>query len=637
MDKLFNTLSADNQSFCLIQKQDSDELLLLTGISRRSRLLREIPRRQGPSGGGRVYDTISIVPFCQIREKGCRAHDAGEEILTIEVTGQQWIAMEDLPAPAGAQARPIAMAEAISYDTTAEEYAAVIGRVIDREIGNGEGANFVIPRNATGRIAGFSLETALTIFRSLVANDYGTYWKFLFVHEDRVFVGSTPERHLSVEKGRVRMNPISGTFRKSAGHRSRSLLKNDLLAFINDRKEINELFMVVDEELKMMARMCEKGGAIIGPLLKEMSRLIHSEYLLAGDSDKDIIELFRDSMFAATVVGSPVENACTIIARYTGSSRRYYGSALLLVGRDEDGGDFLDSPITIRTAEIEHDGSLHLSVGATLVKDSIPADEVLETEAKAAAILAGILGDGGTAVPPPLLPGLANDDDIIESLLARNEDLSHFWFFRQGGRQQKTALAKPLRLTLIHNEDDFIYMLRHILQALGMRIAIVPWSRYEIDRDDADITLVGPGPGDPSDGDSPKIARNLEIIQDLLQYRRPALCICLGHQILCRTLGFNVEKRRVPLQGSQEEIDLFGRKEKVGFYNTFVAKMGDTTGEFETAILPGSDEVIAIRGGHFSGFQFHPESILSRNGCDILREEIDRLLRQARRTREESM
>jgi phenazine biosynthesis protein phzE len=47
--------------------------------------------------------------------------------------------------------------------------------------------------------------------------------------------------------------------------------------------------------------------------------------------------------------------------------------------------------------------------------------------------------------------------------------------------------------------------------------------------------------------------------------------------------------------------------------------------------------VIAIRGGHFSGFQFHPEAILSRNGCNILREAIDPLLRQVRRTGEASM
>ena len=98
------------------------------------------------------------------------------------------------------------------------------------------------------------------------------------------------------------MNPISGTFRKDRNWPSRKAFKADLLKFLTDQKEINELFMVVDEELKMMARMCDRGGAIVGPLLKEMSRLIHSEYLLAGESDKDIFELFTDSMFAATVV-----------------------------------------------------------------------------------------------------------------------------------------------------------------------------------------------------------------------------------------------------------------------------------------------------------------------------------------------
>lgn len=611
------------QTFCLIQKQDSDQVLILTGKPRRSRLLQEIPRRQGPTGGGRVYDTISIVPFCQIREKNCSAHDEGEEILTIEISDQKWLAAEELASLTKPQS--IVMTEAIRYDTTAEEYAAIITRVIESEIGNGEGANFVIPRNATGRIRDFSIDTALNIFRSLVARDYGTYWKFLFVHEDRIFVGSTPERHLEVTQGKVRMNPISGTFRKDPGHISRKRLKDDLLSFIGDQKEINELFMVVDEELKMMARMCEKGGTIIGPLLKEMSRLIHSEYLLAGESDKDIFELFRDSMFAATVVGSPVENACKIISRYTERSRRYYGSALMLVGRDEDGSDYLDSPITIRTAEIEHDGTLHLSVGATLVKDSSAIEEVRETEAKAAAILAGIIGDEDSASNPPLLPRLANDDDIIESLLARNEDLSHFWFFKQG-RPQQGSNTRPLRLTLIHNDDDFIYMLRHVLHALGMRTAIVTWAHYDIDRDTADVTLVGPGPGNPNDDKSQKILKNMAIVKDLLGRQRPVLGICLGHQLLCRSLGFTVEKRDIPLQGSQKEIDFFGRREKVGFYNTFIPKMTATVKGFEVSLLPDSNEVVAIRSRSCTGLQFHPESILSQNGCEILREVLYRLV-----------
>ena len=625
MDNLLSRLRTGDQAFCLIQPQDSDELLVLTGNSFHCRSLAEIPRRQGAAPGGRIYDTISIVPFCQIREKGYAAWDEGEQILGIDITAQQEIAKDALLA--GITLRPLVMEAGINYAETAEEYAEIIERVVRDEIGNGEGANFVIPRTATGRIAGFSIDSALTIFRSLVANDYGTYWKFLFYDRDRIFVGSTPERHLTVARGRVRMNPISGTFRKDTTSGNRTRLKRDLLAFINDRKEINELFMVVDEELKMMARMCEKGGSIIGPLLKEMSRLIHSEYLLSGQSDKDIFELFKDSMFAATVVGSPVENACNIIKKYTERSRRYYGSALMLVGRDEDGSDFLDSPITIRTTEIEADGSLHLSVGATLVKDSQPLEEVRETEAKGAALLDSILRSDESTINPPLLPRLAGDDEIVENLLARNEHLSHFWFFKQGGLKALKVADRPLRLTLIHNEDDFVFMLRHIFNALGLQTAIVPFSLYDIDRDSADITLLGPGPGNPNDADSRKIASNMVIARELLRRKRRSLFICLGHQILCRTLGFVVEKRLEPLQGSQVEIDLFGAPEKVGFYNTFVPKVTGSAGHgYELSTLPDSDELIAIRGGHFIGYQFHPESILSQNGCTILQQAVEYLI-----------
>ena len=621
MHRTINDLLAADHAFCLIQKQDSDDILLLTGSPHRCRTLAEIPRKRGTTAGGRVFDTISLVPFCQIREKGCTTRDAGEEILTIEVAEQHTLSLADLPGPAAGTG--IRMAEAIRYDTTAGEYAEIIARVIEDEIGNGEGANFVIPRNAAGRIEGFSTAAAVAIFSSLAARDFGTYWKFLLVHPDRIFVGSTPERHLEVERGRVRMNPISGTFRKHDGHRFRAKLKAELLAFIHDRKEINELFMVVDEEMKMMARMCGKGGAIIGPLLKEMSRLIHTEYLLSGESDKDILDLFAESMFAATVVGSPVENACSIIARYSRHSRRYYGSALLLIGRDEDGRDYLDSPITIRTAEIGRDGTLRFSVGATLVKDSVPAEEVRETEAKAAALLAGILGEDGRPAAAPLLPRLANDDDIIEGLLRRNEDLSHFWFFRQGRRQSLPCPGPGL--TLIHNGDDFVYMLRHLLESLGMRTAIVPWDRYDISRDTAEITLVGPGPGNPNDRESDKIRRNMAITTEILQRKRPALFVCLGHQILCRSLGMPVAKLDTPLQGSQVEIDLFGNREKVGFYNTFIPSCQGAAAGVEVSRFAGTDQVVAIRGSHFTGFQFHPESILTRNGGGILQREIARL------------
>jgi len=625
MKQLLQQLSTGSTPFCIIQKQDSEEVLILVGESLRSRRVGDIPRVLAPTNGKCVYDTISVVPFCQIRERGYAAHDDGEEILTIRVTSQQEVAVDSL-----LQLLPsenIHLREGIVYDTSEEEYAAIIRDVVEKEIGNGEGANFVVPRNATGVIEDFTVAKALTIFKSLLQNDYGTYWKFIFYDTSRYFIGSTPERHLYVQGGRVKMNPISGTFRKDRDWSSRKAFKADLLDFLTDQKEINELFMVVDEELKMMAKMCDRGGAIVGPLLKEMSRLIHSEYLLAGESDKDIFELFTDSMYAATVVGSPVENACNIIAKYSSGSRRYYGSAMMLVGRDENGRDFLDSPITIRTAEIDTGGRMHASVGATLVKDSVPEEEVRETGAKGAAIFASILRPERQDVKPPMLTRLYNDDEIIETMVQRNQNLSNFWFFKQESGRIGSDGAGPVRITIIHNEDDFVYMLRHMFTCMGIVTTVVRYDEYNFEQDTGDITLLGPGPGNPNDADSPKIARNRQIADELLRCGKKALFICLGHQILCKNLGFEVRRKALPLQGSQLRINLFGRDELVGFYNTFAPRAADILPEYEQAILPELGELIGIRGRNFVGYQFHPESLLTKNGFTILQETIHHLLR----------
>lgn len=629
MKQLLQKLCTGTTPFCIIQKQDSEEILVLTGDAASYRQIREIPRKNAPTHGEYVYDTISIVPFCQIRERGYNVRDGGEEILTIRVNEQREVDadrfMQLLPS------EEIRLQEDISYDSTEEQYGKIIRDIVEKEIGNGEGANFVVPRNATGCIEDFSVARGLTIFKSLLENDYGTYWKFIFYDTTRFFIGSTPERHLFVQGGRVKMNPISGTFRKDCNWPGRKHFKADLLRFLTDQKEINELFMVVDEELKMMAKMCDRGGAIVGPLLKEMSQLIHSEYLLSGESDKDIFELFTDSMFAATVVGSPVENACNIIAKYSDRSRRYYGSAMMLVGRDEEGRDFLDSPITIRTAEIDRDGRMHLSVGATLVKDSVPEEEVLETRAKGAAILSSIVANGRREVGQPLLTRLYNDDEIIETMVQRNQNLSNFWFFKQESSGITASVGKEVSITIIHNEDDFVYMLRHMFSCMGITTKVVRYNEYDIDTDTSDITLLGPGPGNPNEQEAEKIAINRQIARALLQRHKKSLFICLGHQILCSTLGFEVRRKAQPLQGSQVRINLFGRDELVGFYNTFAPQAPASAPEMDMAIIPELNELVAVRGEDYVGYQFHPESLLTKNGYTILQETVMYLLAGGRR------
>lgn len=69
---------------------------------------------------------------------------------------------------------------------------------------------------------------------------------------NQVFIGATPERHISVQDSLAVMNPISGTYRYDANGPS----LDAVMEFLADTKESDELYMVVDEELKMMARIC---------------------------------------------------------------------------------------------------------------------------------------------------------------------------------------------------------------------------------------------------------------------------------------------------------------------------------------------------------------------------------------------
>jgi len=365
---------------------------------------------------------------------------------------------------------------------------------------------------------------------------------------------------------------------------------------------------------------------VLGPFLKPMSRLIHTEYFLAGRTSRDPREVLRDTMYAATVTGSPVQNACRLIRRHESEGRGYYGAALAILGRDGDGTPVVDSPIVIRTADVDLEGRLTVTAGATLVRDSDPAYEVAETHAKAGGILAAF----GLAAPAPVpdvnVAELVNDEDVLLALGARNQRLASFWLADQSGARPDPALAGA-RVAILDGEDDFVNMLRHVLGVAGMSSVVVPHSAYaDGSLDDADLVIVGPGPGDPRDGDDPKVATFRRAVDGLLTAGRPFLAVCLGHQVLCERLGIPLAYKDIVFQGTQDEIEIDGRRELVGFYNTFVGRVGRQSGDPETALPDGvsvdadpvTGDVHLVRGPHFRGIQFHAESILSRHGADVI-------------------
>lgn len=388
--------------------------------------------------------------------------------------------------------------------------------------------------------------------------------------------------------------------------------------------------MVVDEELKMMSAVCSDGGRITGPHLKEMSRLTHTEYMLRGASTMDPRDILRETMFAPTVTGSPMQNACTVIQRHERAPRGYYSGVAALFTPTADGGHDLDAPILIRTAYLV-DGTLRVPVGATLVRHSDPDGEVSETHGKAAGVL-GAIGavprdvpatttdavDGDAPRPKPRR--LAEVPEIAALLEARNERLAPFWLTPQQSGADGPYAGRTA--VVVDAEDRFTTMLAHQLRHLGFAVTITPWSDVQpSDLDAADLVVAGPGPGDPRDGDSARIRAMRGVVSGRVDSGKPLLAVCLSHQILADRLGIGLAPLASPHQGLQKTVDVFGVPASIGFYNTFTARVAPGTVELDQTRIsadPQSGDVYALRGPGYASVQGHLESILSRDGLVTL-------------------
>ncbi|MFF9042648.1 anthranilate synthase family protein [Streptomyces parvulus] len=603
-------LLTDDRPFALLRRRtpgrDHDTVELLLGPVAEQDRLADLPD-----------EGLALVPFRQIRERGFDVRDDGTPLLVLTPEERYEIPLAD--ALDALPAHDVRVEDG-GFDVDDEEYARIVGRVLDEEIGRGEGANFVIRRTYRGRVPGFGRADALALFRRLLAGERGAYWTFVVHTGDRTLVGASPEVHVRMSGGTVVMNPISGTYRYPA----EGPTPEHLLRFLADGKEIEELSMVVDEELKMMCTVGDMGGVVVGPRLKEMAHLAHTEYELRGRSSLDVREVLRETMFAATVTGSPVQNACRVIERHEAGGRGYYAGALALLGRDSAGAQTLDSPILIRTADIDADGRLRVPVGATLVRGSDPAGEVAETHAKAAGVLAALGVRPARPRAEADRPRLAGDPRVRAALDGRRASLAPFWL-----RMQEPSDALTGNALVVDGEDTFTAMLAHLLRSSGLSVDVrrydEPGLRETVLRHGGPVVL-GPGPGDPSDPADPKMRFLRALAADVIrEHRHGVLGVCLGHELIAAELGLDLVRKEVPYQGAQTEIDLFGRRETVGFYNSFTARCDDGSADelaahgIEVSRSAGG-EVHALRGPGFAGVQFHPESVLTLNGAAIVRE-----------------
>ena len=543
---------------------------------------------------------LAVLPYRQIAERGYPAPEDGTPLALMDVHTHHRVPVDQVLTALPHRVPPL---DGLAFDLNDLDYGRLVRRVQRTEIEAGEGSNFVLSRSLRGRFRTFDRDAALAVFRGLLADECGAYWTFLVHTGDRYLIGSPPELHVGVRGDEVAMNPISGTYRLRGDGEDRQ----GLLDFLHDPKEIDELYMVVDEELKMMAALCDRDLVARGPSLTWMTHVAHTGYHLTGRCTRTLADVLRGSMFAPTVTGSPMRNACRAIAQHEPRGRGYYAGAIALVGA-ERGRRALDSSILIRTADIATDGAVRLTAGATIVRHSDPEGEAAETAAKAAGMLRAMTGGRrADQVEVPM------DDAVVRALHQRNVGVSRFW--RSAAEQHVAEPAlRGLSVTVVDAEDDFSAMLAYQLRALGCAVRIQPW---RLASTDDDVLVLGPGPGAPDDRDNPKMAVLRELAADALLRHRPLIAVCLGHQIVCDLLGLPLIQLPRSNQGRRARVRLHGREQWLGFYNSYAAGPAPVT---TAEITRDSDgHVLALTAPGLATAQFHAESFLTEDSPRILR------------------
>jgi anthranilate synthase component 1 len=221
-----------------------------------------------------------------------------------------------------------------------------------------------------------------TVYRALRMVNPSPYMFFLKEGATAV-AGASPEMLVRVEGRRVETRPLAGTRPRGATAEEDERHEKELLA---DEKERAEHLMLVDLGRNDLGRVCSFRSVTVPELMRieRYSHVAHIVSSVVGElaPGKDALDAVVATFPAGTLSGAPKIRAMEIIDDLEPARRGIYGGTL---GYFDLRGN-ADFCIAIRTLLLEN-GQATVRVGAGIVADSDPETELLETEAKAGAMM----------------------------------------------------------------------------------------------------------------------------------------------------------------------------------------------------------------------------------------------------------
>ena len=192
-----------------------------------------------------------------------------------------------------------------------------------------------------------------------------------------------------------------------------------------------------------------------------------------------------------------------------------------------------------------------------------------------------------------------------------------------------------MRIAMIDNYDSFTYNLVHLVRELGADITVFRNDQFRMEQlEDFDKIMLSPGPGIPSEAGL--------LLQVIAAYAgvKPILGICLGEQAIGEYFGgtlvnlsevfhgVQTPAHVTPLSPSSEVDYLFRGLERdilVGRYHSWVVDAASLPPCLEVTCTSDEGQVMALRHKDHDvrGIQFHPESVLTPDGRQMIKNWIE--------------
>ncbi|WP_339879800.1 aminodeoxychorismate/anthranilate synthase component II [uncultured Algoriphagus sp.] len=183
-----------------------------------------------------------------------------------------------------------------------------------------------------------------------------------------------------------------------------------------------------------------------------------------------------------------------------------------------------------------------------------------------------------------------------------------------------------MKILVLDNYDSFTYNLVYIVRQLGYGSGMDVFRNDKISLEDVekyDKIILSPGPGVPEDAG---------IMPELLKRygsRKSILGVCLGHQAIGEAFGGDLINLSEVLHGVASNVkvedDLLFKNVpdtfSIGRYHSWVINENTLSPDLEVIARTPDNQIMAVRHKKFDirGVQFHPESILTENGVQIIK------------------